>query len=663
MTVPPRRAMRPTRPGGRPFRGTSGPIHLAEDLDHAPGGGRVRANHADTFVKLQHDHLELKKHCGDHKKLLRTYDLVINELTLKRALREQAATSNATVTPMSPHRSPIPDQSPLTNTSSQPAQAGHLRTLTWLLMARLSQLNRALTKIPSRAEKRDANALRETFVDSGVADLLDTVDHQILYGRRGTGKTHAVSYLVAEANAKGDVALNIDLRTVGSPDGLLDPDIAPLSQRATRLLVDVLGQVRDGLFEAVLDNEALFADDTFVNKLDDLLTAITNVEVRGEVELSREAETKEADKSGMSAKATLKAGPTLEATLSAERSAEGRDLRRETRRGAERLSLNFSDVARALRELAKALSSTRIWLVFDEWSSVPRDIQPYLAEFLNRCVLPLQSFTIKIAAIEQQSNFRTTTPGGEVVGLELGADVGAALNLDDFLVFEQNEDNAREFFANLLFKHLTAGTDEGLKVDGLNRPVDVIRLGFTDTRAFDELVRAAEGVPRDAIWITFQASTQARDSKISVPIIRAAARTWYQSDKARALNVDPRPQRLLNWLIDNVIRGKKARGFLVNERDTNDLLLLRLFDARVLHIVRRGYSAQDQPGDRFDVWVIDYGAYVDLIQTNYAPQGLLPIDVGDGQQDYIGLDVPVQDLRAIRRAVLDLNEFYVSEQA
>ncbi|WP_055553782.1 hypothetical protein [Streptomyces sp. NBRC 110028] len=37
-----------------------------------------------------------------------------------------------------------------------------------------------------------------------------------------------------------------------------------------------------------------------------------------------------------------------------------------------------------------------------------------------------------------------------------------------------------------------------------------------------------------------------------------------------------------------------------------------LFDARVLHIVRRGYSAQDQPGERFDVWVIDYGAYVDL---------------------------------------------------
>src|SRR5437660_953464 len=113
-----------------------------------------------------------------------------------------------------------------------------------------------------------------------------TVDHQILYGRRGTGKTHAATYLVTEVRKRGDVALNIDLRTVGSPDGILDPASASVTQRASRLLVDLLGQVRDGLEEAVLEDESLFADEKFVIKLDELLTAITNVEVRGDVELS-----------------------------------------------------------------------------------------------------------------------------------------------------------------------------------------------------------------------------------------------------------------------------------------------------------------------------------------------------------------------------------------
>lgn len=72
---------------------------------------------------------------------------------------------------------------------------------------------------------------------------------------------------------------------------------------------------------------------------------------------------------------------------------------------------------------------------------------------------------------------------------------------------------------------------------------------------------------------------------------------------------------MLHWIIDKVIRQKRARGFLVSQASASHPLLLALFDARVLHLVRRGYSAQDDPGVRYDVWVIDYGAYVDMIHT------------------------------------------------
>ena len=106
-----------------------------------------------------------------------------------------------------------------------------------------------------------------------------------------------------------------------------------------------------------------------------------------------------------------------------------------------------------------------------------------------------------------------------------------------------------------------------------------------------------------------------------------------------------------------MIREKRARAFLVNQRDTQDPLLLTLFDARVLHVVRRGYSAQDDPGERYDVWSIDYGAYVDLLKTRFSPIGALAV----GVDDHVGVDVPRQDLRAIRRAILDLKDFYRDE--
>lgn len=55
--------------------------------------------------------------------------------------------------------------------------------------------------------------------------------------------------------------------------------------------------------------------------------------------------------------------------------------------------------------------------------------------------------------------------------------------------------------------------------------------------------------------------------------------------------------------------------------------------------------------------MIDYGAYVDLIRTQSEPLGTLPVDADDDEDSGGYVEVPTQDLRAIRRAVLDLEEF------
>lgn len=524
----------------------------------------------------------------------------------------------------------------------------------------LSPINRALNSVPKRAEARQIEQLRETFVDSGVAAALEAVDHQVLYGRRGTGKTHAFRYLQTLVQERGDISFYADLRTIGSPEGLFAGDRVEPTERAARLLVDLLGQFHDAVLSAVVEDEELITDETFVRKTDALATAITTVRVAGDVEMSREGEERASGKSNITLGATIsREGPKAEAKLTTEQGQESRDLLRETRRGTERLSLNFAQVARALRELAGSLSKRRIWFLLDEWSSVPAEVQPHLGEFLVRCVLPLQDrITVKIAAIEQQTNFREQLGSGQLIGIELGADVAANVDLDEFMVFEQNEERSRSFFRGLLFKHITAG-QEGVAdaaVAALRTDAELIRQGFTDRRAFDELVRAAEGVPRDAINIAARAALRASSSKISVPDVRAAARAWFQNDKEAALRGRPEALPLLNWIIDRVIREKRARGFLVSQKSAGAPLLLALFDARVLHVVRRGYSAQDEPGERYDVYVIDYGAYVDLIHTKSEPLGTLPLEVtGEDGGEYV--DVPTQDLRAIRRAILDLNEF------
>ena len=212
-------------------------------------------------------------------------------------------------------------------------------------------------------------------------------------------------------------------------------------------------------------------------------------------------------------------------------------------------------------------------------------------------------------------------------------------------------------FKNLVARHVAAAVDEsGAAIHIPSDREGIIRQAFTDRRAVEEFVRSCEGVPRDAIHILGLAAQNALDEAISVQHLRVAARNWYERDKEKAVSSNEEAHRLLHWIIDEVIGTRRARAFLVLS-GTSDTLIDSLYDWRVLHLLKRNVSTHDRPGARYDVYKIDYGCYVDLIRTAREPQGLLPADHPDvGGARFA--NVPPDDYRSIRRAILDLDEFY-----
>jgi hypothetical protein len=62
---------------------------------------------------------------------------------------------------------------------------------------------------------------------------------------------------------------------------------------------------------------------------------------------------------------------------------------------------------------------------------------------------------------------------------------------------------------------------------------------------------------------------------------------------------------------------------------------------------RKNVSSRDQARVRFDIFKINYGCYVDLINTTKAPHGLFEVDENDGFTE-----VPRDDYRSIRRPIL-----------
>jgi hypothetical protein len=103
-------------------------------------------------------------------------------------------------------------------------------------------------QISKRAETNQRSTLLDTFVDVGTLfTLLSTLDHQVIYGRRGTGKTHALSYLAEKQAGKGDAVVFIDLRNIGSTGGLYSDRSKSIAQRATHLLVDTMSFMHETL--------------------------------------------------------------------------------------------------------------------------------------------------------------------------------------------------------------------------------------------------------------------------------------------------------------------------------------------------------------------------------------------------------------------------------
>jgi hypothetical protein len=190
------------------------------------------------------------------------------------------------------------------------------------------------------------------------------------------------------------------------------------------------------------------------------------------------------------------------------------------------------------------LDQKRIWLLLDEWSAVPADLQPYLADLLRRSVFPIPAISVKIAAIEKRTTFLKPLAGGDYIGIELGGDAVADLNLDDFMVFDNDEQIAVAFYRTLLFRHFLASIDPSdTKVVAITTPDELTRTAFTQDNVFREFVRAAEGIPRDSFSILSLAAQNSGGSAISRMRSENPARLGTKETKRRPLLRIRRPLR------------------------------------------------------------------------------------------------------------------------
>ena len=298
------------------------------------------------------------------------------------------------------------------------------------------QIMKAASRILQRSERQiDMDKLIASFVDIGIVPQLNNANNQIFYGRRGTGKTHVLKVLESQLNEdKENTVVYIDVRTIGSTAQFSDSSV-PLRNRCLALFRDILAPIHDVLLERIIEEptengeRALEASDRLASSI----IEPTPIYYQGTVSevLSQEegGKTEGGIEVATPPKIKLKLGKS--------------SVRKSTSRSETSYAFEHDDkvVFPALNTSLKETldyANTNLYILLDEWASLPRDIQPYLAEFLKRGVLTVPRAVLKIASLEYRSSFALLDNKAPPIGFELGADISTAPDLDDYYVYDRN---------------------------------------------------------------------------------------------------------------------------------------------------------------------------------------------------------------------------------
>jgi hypothetical protein len=507
----------------------------------------------------------------------------------------------------------------------------------------LAEWDRGVGDIKLRAEDLSADAAR-AFVDTAFLATLRVDRHQVIYGRRGTGKTHLLLGL-AEACRTGrtdEPALPVLLDGDGlwKAAQLLDvpPQINALSlyvesmrELARQLHETVIGKIPTPLFDQLMDSwPARRRADAKVRfeRLNELLQ-VGEARYLPRGQASKETtRLDEVSRDGSAeAKVDVIKPNSVGLKLAASVAKKLKVSRQELTRIEGQTILPLDAVARQLTALLTVLERPRMLILFDEWSSISDlEVQPYFADLLKTTIAALPRTRLKLACVPSRTLLATpVTPERPTpIGLELGDDLFPDVDLDEYTFAPTAEGEEYRHFVpylmSMLKKHLGVQSQWVNELTPAQFASLVVDDVFRGIEAFGELALASAGVPRDFFAILGTATTlrqKADQAQVSVPQIRQAAKLVYKS-KAKSFAGNSRAHSLIDCIYQEVCAklDPPRPHFVLSRADAEGHpQVVLLWTERVIHKLPLEWT---NDGVDYVYFFLDYGRFISLIGQDAA---------------------------------------------
>lgn len=437
---------------------------------------------------------------------------------------------------------------------------------------------------------RDSFRVRENqnpvYVDiSGNLRRISAAQHQVIFGRRGSGKSCLLVHYLKDKQAERLPPIYImadEFKRLTFPDVLI------------RLLIKLLeGVPTKGLWWRRL-----------LRKPTPTETRLR--ELRALLDLAEEAEVTEgrrdAQKLGARAESGGQKGRLAAHTESSEERSRSSNFRE---RKIDALERHLRDYKDALQESLRGWGDQRIAVLVDDFYLFPRDKQPDIIDYLHRLVRDTNLY-LKVATIRHRTNLIRNNP--QTVGVEIGQDV-EEISLDRTL---ENLEATQEFLAQML---------RSLAKRAYVQDIDKC----FNPDAMQALTLVSGGVPRDFLNIFVQAIEAAKShqrTKWLTPtaIYRGAGRLSY-TQKLKNLKDDAGGdvdglERVFVDLLRFCLRESRKTVFLISQDEAQSHprehdLIHQLMDFKLIHVVEPDTSAASGRSGRYEAYTLDFALFTE----------------------------------------------------
>lgn len=498
----------------------------------------------------------------------------------------------------------------------------------------------AVKNLSYRAESL-TNASK-AFAATSFFDTLMVKRNQVIFGRRGTGKTHLLKRAIEEFQSNFEEKRVIPIYIHGSSIHQSASHVADRPEiKALSLYVEVLKKVSKILCEFVtsrLDDsfwQKLTGGSTAAKKAKSLSRELFDLIEGGAIRILPAGDASEETKSLQEIAAEASSGLSLNLSdpkkLGWDLSASAKGSKKKT--GVRTLELKgrvilpFSEVSQRLFELLGLLDDAHLILLIDEWSDMDQDlqVQPHLADMLKRTLASVTGMYVKIGCIPMRTRLCTdVTPDSPIpIGYETGNDIFLDIDLDKVVYVENDLNCILPFYIQVLQKHIGLEIEEISKLEPQEFERFLFENVFENVEAFSELCQASAGVPREFLQLIHRAASlqelQGRE-KIGIEHVRNASNSIYE-DKKNKLKMDSPEMILHTKIYKKVVAPHKTYLFLLPEMRVHDARIEILWTERLIHRLPQTYE-NPETFDTYVYFQMEHGRCVKLRQQQAKLEGV-----------------------------------------